>query len=127
MKRFLLTVSVACVTVVLLTACGREQIAANRETEPAISGTEPRPLAPFSEPSELSISGELKEVSLQTRTFVLRDEGGIERTFIFSHDTDVVGGNDIYGLSNQQRGKAKVVFMKIGDINRAVHIEITSN
>jgi hypothetical protein len=113
--------------VLLLTACSHEQIAANRETEPAISGTEPTPLAPFSEPSELSISGELKEVSLLTRTFVLRDEGGIERTFTISHDTDVVGGDNVYGLSNQQRGKAQVVFMKIGDINRAVHIEITSN
>jgi hypothetical protein len=125
MKRLFPGAFLICLAALCLAACAGPEKAPTQDN-PQAAVAEPAPVAPFSEPGELSITGELKDVDLQARTFVLRDPAGTERTFSFSDETDVAGESGIQGLSSKQNGPAKVVYTKVGDVNHAVHIEIAA-
>jgi hypothetical protein len=112
---------------VFLPACvNQEQNAANREGEQSSSAAEPAPAAPYSEPDELTVTGELKGVDLDSRTFVLSIQNRPDQIFRFFDDTDVATDGGAQGLSAQRGSRARVIYSKIGAINRAVRIEITS-
>jgi hypothetical protein len=70
--------------------------------------------------------GELRNVDLTARTFILRETGGIERKFTYSDTTRVTGIPNTQGLTGKQGSRARVGYLMQGELNTATWIEIVN-
>jgi len=76
-------------------------------------------------PVEQTAEGDLKSIDASTKTLVLKDATGSERTFSFSDSTGIIGAPGAQGLSGKQGSHVKIGYVMQGDINSANWIEIT--
>ena len=76
-------------------------------------------------PVELTAEGDLKSIDASSKTLVLKDATGSERTFSFSDSTGIIGAPGAQGLSGKQGSHVKIGYVTQGDINSANWIEIT--
>lgn len=128
MNRLFWVISVTCLAAVMLAACSNQEqeSPAPREPEkPAATAPESTPTAPSSA-AEQSMTGELRQVDIQARTFVIKDQNQIDHIFVFADDTTISGTGGTQGLSSRQGSQATVWYSKLGDLNRAVRIEIAA-
>ena len=77
-------------------------------------------------PVEMTAEGDLKSLDMNSKTLVLKDATGSERTFSFSDSTGIIGAPGAQGLSGKQGSHVKIGFVMLGDINSANWIEVTS-
>ena len=82
-------------------------------------------ILPPAAPVELTAEGELKSVDVNTKTLVLKDAAGSERTFSFSDGTGIIGAPGAQGLSGKQGSHVKIGYVTQGDSNSANWIELT--
>lgn len=76
-------------------------------------------------PVELTVEGELRNIDLTSKTLVLKDVNGGERTFSFTDSTSIIGAPGVQGLSGKQGSRAKIGYVTQGDANAATWIEIS--
>jgi hypothetical protein len=97
-----------------------EADAREETSEPAtVENTPSTPLEQYAE-------GELRNVDLTAKTFMLRETSGLERKFNFSDTTRVTGIPNTQGLSGKQGSRARVGYLTQGDLNSATWIEIVT-
>jgi hypothetical protein len=130
MNRLLAPLKAAALSLLLiagLAACKTDstetpEADAQKETSrPAtVDNTPSTPLEQYSE-------GELRNVDLTAKTFMLREIGGIDRKFTFSDTTRVTGIPNTQGLTGKQGSRARVGYLMQGDLNSATWIEIVSS
>ena len=128
MNRLFWIISVTCLAAVMLAACSNQEqeSPATREPEkPAATAPESTPAAPGSA-AELSVTGELRQVDLQAKTFVIKDQNQVDHIFVFAEDTTISGTGGTQGLSTQQGSQATVWYSRLGDQNRAVRVQIAT-
>jgi hypothetical protein len=76
-------------------------------------------------PVEITAEGELKSIDMNSKTLVLKDATGSERTFSFSDSTGIIGAPGAQGLSGRQGSHVKLGFVMQGDTNSVNWIEVT--
>ena len=100
----------------------------DKDKQPAPSETQRPPqeaVTPSPAPVELTAEGELRTVNPEAMTFAIRDATGMDRTFMFTPTTRIIGAPSLQGLAGKQGSHAKVSYTAQGDTNSATSIEIT--
>ena len=131
MNTTLLTVSLICL--MGLAACkGGESVAVNQPPPQPISIQEPvTPATPAAEtrpPEEQFVVGQLTDINMDAKTFVLKDTKGNAHSFAFSETTKLTGGGGVKDLRGQQGKNATIRYVESDNRKSAVqiHIEVGS-
>ena len=123
MRTLLLSLSLCLIAA--LAACRT----GDNETPPPAKETEqPKTssdVLPPAAPIELTAEGELKSVDANTKTLVLKDAAGGERTFAFSDSTGIIGAPGAQGLAGKKGSRVKIGYVTQGDTNSVNWIEVT--
>ena len=128
--KYLLTVSIVCLGG--LTACGSsesvavEPVALQEPSTPA-----PLPVAPPAQPAapaEQFVSGQLKEIDVEAKTFVLKDTKGNEHSFVITETTKVTGLTKTQDIRSQEGNNATIRYIEMDSRKSAVliHVELGS-
>ncbi len=123
MNTSLLIVSLICL--MGLAACSRpEPVAVDK---PSASQEPVTPATPAA-PAEQFVSGELTDINMDAKTFVLKDANGNAQSFVFSETTKLTGGGGVRNLRGQEGKNATVRYVESDNRKSAVqiHIEIGS-
>jgi hypothetical protein len=121
MRTLLLTLSLCLIAA--LAACRSSE----KDIQPPAQESASRPSSDVITPAapvELTAEGELKSINVDTKTLVIKDASGSERTFSFSDSTGIIGASGAQGLSGKQGSRVRVGYVMQGDINSANWIEI---
>jgi hypothetical protein len=123
---YLLIVSLTCL--MGLAACGgSESASADQPIEP-ISSLEPITPAPQSvaatPPAEQFVAGQLAEIDMNAKTFVLKDAKGDAYAFEYSETTKLTGGGGAQNLSGQEGHNATVRYVESNNRKSAVQIHV---
>jgi hypothetical protein len=123
MRTLLLTLSLCLIAA--LAAC---RTGDNENRPPAEETQQPRSSSDVITPAapvEITAEGELKSIDMNSKTLVLKDATGSERTFSFSDSTGIIGAPGAQGLSGRQGSHVKLGFVMQGDTNSVNWIEVT--
>jgi hypothetical protein len=74
------------------------------------------------------ISGELRTVDADARTFVVRADDGTEHSFRYTDTTDVTGGSSVQGLASSEGDRVRVSYRELppsSDSTAPIVIEAT--
>jgi hypothetical protein len=123
----LLIVPLICVTG--LAACsGSESVSVDQPSLQPISNQEPNtPAAPPAEmrvPAEQFVAGQLTEIDLDAKTFVLKDAKGNAHPFEFSETTKLTGGGGAQDLRGQEGSNATIRYVEMDNRKSAVQIHM---
>jgi hypothetical protein len=131
MNTNLLIVSLICL--LGFAACsGRESAAVNQPAVQPISNQEPgTPATPAAEtrpPAEQFVAGQLTDINMDAKTFVLKDTKGNPLSFTFSETTKLTGGGGVRNLRGQEGKNATIRYVESDNRKSAVqiHIEVGS-
>jgi hypothetical protein len=118
---------VICLTTLSLGACSQESPVENTpattsDLPPVVQ--EPAAPSPVAEPTEQSISGQLRAVDVAAKTVTISDSQGIDQTFAFSDSTEIVGTAGAQGLTGQQGNQITVHYGERDGSKMAVRIEV---
>jgi hypothetical protein len=123
---YLLTVSLICMMV--LAACsGSESVSVDQPSLQPISSQKPSTPPPAVEtrpPTELFVAGQLSEIDLEAKTFVLKDAKGTAHAFGFSETTKLTGGGGAQDLRGQEGNNATVRYVEMNNRKAAVQIHM---
>jgi hypothetical protein len=107
MRTLLLTLSLCLIAALAACRTGDETPPPAQETQQPRSSSDVAPPAPV----ELTAEGELKSVDMNTKTLVVKDSAGGERTFSFSDSTGIIGAPGAQGLSGKQGSRVKIGYV----------------
>jgi len=131
MNTRLLIVSLICL--MGLAACsGKESVAVYQPSVQPSSYQEPvTPATPAAEtrpPAEQFVVGQLTDINMDAKTFVLKDTKGNAHSFAFSETTKLTGGGGVRNLRGQQGKNATIRYVESDNRKSAVqiHIEVGS-
>jgi hypothetical protein len=117
---------IVCLMVWSLTACSRQEPAAEKATVPQSAeqppAAQPTPSSPVETASEVSI-GELQNVDLQAKTLTIKDASGNPATFLFTDATQINSDAGAQGLSGQKGSQVTVRYVERDGSKTAVRIE----
>jgi hypothetical protein len=123
MNTRLLIVFLICLTG--LAACSRPE---SRAVDQPSASQEPVTPATPAAPAEQFVSGELTDINMDAKTFVLKDAKGNAQSFVFSETTKLTGGGGVRNLRGQEGKNATVRYVESDNRKSAVqiHIEVGS-
>jgi hypothetical protein len=117
---------IVCLMVWSLTACSRQEPAAEKATVPQSAeqppAAQPTPSSPAETAAEVSI-GELQNVDLQAKTLTIKDATGKPDTFLFTDATQINSDSGAQGLSGQKGSQVTVRYVERDGSKTAVRIE----
>jgi hypothetical protein len=123
---YLLILSLICATA--LAACsGSESVSVDQPTLQPISNPEPStPAAPaeIRPPAEQFVAGQLGEIDMDAKTFVLKDVKGTAHSFAFSETTKLTGGGGAKELRGMEGNNATIRYIELENRKSAVQIHI---
>lgn len=73
---------------------------------------------------EQIIRGEIKDIDLDAKTFVLVGHDEVERVFAFTDATEILGGTTVQGLAGREGAHVTVHFREDGPVRTALTIEL---
>jgi hypothetical protein len=122
---------VPLMTVAGLTACSGSDPAVDQASLAPMTYQEPStPASPQVDavPAEQHLSGQLAEIDMNAKTFVIKDTQGNAQSFMFSETTKLTGGGGAKDLSGQEGHNATVRYVEMNNLKSAVqiHVEIGS-
>ena len=116
-----------------LAACsGSESVSVDQPSLQPISNQKPSTPAPrpaeIRPPAEQFVAGQLNEIDLDAKTFVLKDAKGNAHSFAFSETTKLTGGGGAQDLRGQEGNNATIRYVEMDNRKSAVqiHMEIGS-
>ncbi len=131
MNTSLLIVSLICL--MALAACrGPASVGVDQSSLQPISYQEPvTPATPAAEtrpPAEQFVVGQLTDINMDAKTFVLKDTKGNAHSFAFSETTKLTGGGGVRDLRGQEGKNATIRYVESDNRKSAVqiHIEVGS-
>ena len=112
-----------------LAACsGKESGAVYQPSVQPISHQEPvTPATPAAEtrpPAEQFVVGQLTDINMDAKTFVLKDTKGNAHSFAFSETTELTGGGGVRDLRGQVGKNATIRYVESDNRKSAVQIHI---
>jgi hypothetical protein len=124
MRRFLLALSLCLMAGLPACRTGEKDTQPPVQDNPQASRPSTDVVTPAA-PVELTVEGELRSIDVTSKTLVLKDVNGSERTFSFTDSTSIIGAPGVQGLSGKQGSRAKIGYVTQGDTNAATWIEIS--
>jgi hypothetical protein len=115
---------VSLISVVALSACGSGPAPADQTSIPSQEPIKPAPAAEVKPPEPQFLVGQLGDIDMKGKKFVLKDVKGESHAFAYSETTEFTGGGGAKDLRGQEGRNATVRFLQTNGGKSAVQIHV---